>query len=506
MSETPTPVLDPVLLARLRADLDGAGVSVAAVEELLGPVAAGALHREDPVPARRRLREVDGPVATFVALFTLRLPVDAAEVDELLPCLGTDGLVDLGLAELTDAGVRSTLEVRPYGDETSESFVVSDHSEIALGTALPTDHVLGIGGASTTLARWTPRPHVRRALDLGTGCGVQALHLVRHADEVVATDLSSRALAVAAVNAELAGVDLDLRAGSLLEPVAGERFDLVVSNPPFVITPRTAEVPLYEYRDGGATGDAVVAGLVRDVGAHLEPGGIAQLLGNWELRAGEDMAAVVGRWLDAAEEAGHRLDAWVVQRDEQDPAEYAATWSRDGGHRPGSPEHERMVIAWLDDFAARGVERIGFGIITLQRPDTDRPTFRDLVTHDGPVASPMGPAVLDGLRARTWLADRTDDEVLDVAWRCAPDVTEERHGRPGASDPSVIVVRQGSGLRRAVRVDTLGASLLSVCDGELTAREAVTAISALLDLDTAQAAGEAAHLVRELVADGLLVR
>ena len=42
-------------------------------------------------------------------------------------------------------------------------------------------------------------------------------------------------------------------------------------------------MPLYEYRDGGAAGDAFVQGLVRSLRAVLEPGGIAQLLGNWEI-------------------------------------------------------------------------------------------------------------------------------------------------------------------------------------------------------------------------------
>src|SRR5690606_37616587 len=228
---------------------------------------------------------------------------------------------------------------------------------------LPVDHVLGIGGASTTLASWTPRTPVARALDLGTGSGVQALHLSGPAETVVATDLSQRALRYAEFNAGLNGVDWDLRPGSFLDPVAGETFDLIVSNPPFVITPRAEGVPRYEYRDGGAAGDGVVAALTKGVGAHLSPGGVAQLLGNWETVAGQDWRERVGEWV-----AESGLDAWVVQRDVQDPAEYAELWARDGGHRPGTPEYDALVGAWLDDFADRGVREIGFGIITLHRP------------------------------------------------------------------------------------------------------------------------------------------
>nr|WP_198526327.1 hypothetical protein [Cellulosimicrobium sp. MM] len=141
----------------------------------------------------------------------------------------------------------------------------------------------------------------------------------------------------------------------MLEPVAGERFDLVVSNPPFVITPRAAggALPDYEYRDGGRSGDDLVRDLVTGVGAVLEPGGVAQLLGNWEHRRGVPWDERVGAWLD---EAG--LDGWVVQREVLDPAEYAETWIRDGGT---TPEREPAAWAaaygaWLDDFAARDVE------------------------------------------------------------------------------------------------------------------------------------------------------
>src|SRR5690606_6221158 len=146
-----------------------------------------------------------------------------------------------------------------------------------------------------------------RTLDLGTGCGIQALHAARHSDAVVATDISRRALAFAGFNAALAGVQLQLRHGSLLEPARDGGFDLVVSNPPFVISPGA---PRLEYRDGGRSGDDLVRDLVLDVGRVLAPGGVAQLLGNWEHRTGEGWQERVGSWLAAADEAVG-MDGWV---------------------------------------------------------------------------------------------------------------------------------------------------------------------------------------------------
>ena len=145
-------------------------------------------------------------------------------------------------------------------------------------------------------------------------------------------------------------------------------------------------------------------------------------------------------------------------------------------------------------------------MVTLQRPVTDREPWVDLTELSGPVAPAVGVAVDAGLAARTWLAEAGDDGLLATAWRCAPDVTEERHTRPGAEDPGVIMVRQGGGLGRSVQADTVIAGLVSVCDGSLSAGRALSAIASLLDLDEHAAVVGALPALRRLVADGLLVR
>lgn len=317
-------------------------------------MASAALHREQPLPALLATEPstpsgANGDACgTLVRLFTLGRPVPAAALAGALPTLGVEGAVALGLVRLeggragfgaaqpgADRQAVATCDLRPYGDDAHDWWVASDLSELAVGGPLRADHVLGIGGASTTLASWTVRRPVERALDLGTGCGVQTLHLTGHAGSIVATDISRRALAYAAFNLALAATEqrdadrpgavppLDLLAGDLLEPVAGQEFSLVVSNPPFVITPRDEDLTLYEYRDGGRAGDTLVRSLVRQVGSVLEPGGIAQFLGNWEVPTGRTWREVWGEWLDEQARDGVALDAWVVQRESQDPAEYA---------------------------------------------------------------------------------------------------------------------------------------------------------------------------------------
>lgn len=485
----------PEVLAALDADLRAADFTVDGVQQRLGPVASAALDREQSVPAKRVVT-TDAPLDVLIRLFGLGGAERDEHIDAALPGCRAAGLRALGL--LDDDG-RARFDLHPHADEAHSWWVLSDLSELVTGGPLPDDYVLGIGGASTTLASWTVRRPAGRALDLGAGCGIQALHLDAHVRQVVATDISARAVEILEFNAALAGSDWQVRRGSLFEPVAGERFDLIVSNPPFVITPRVAGVPLMEYRDGGMVGDSLVRTVVHQVEAHLEPGGVAQLLGNWEVPAGTDWQDVVRQWLAPTE-----LDAWVVQRETQDPAEYAELWIRDGGHRPGTEAYERMYAAWLDDFDARGVASIGFGVITLQRPATKRRRFQVLEEHSGPVASPMGPAVDAELAALTWCAEHPD-EVLDQNWRVADDVTEERFAAPGADDPSVIRITQGGGLGRQVHIDTAMAAYFSVADGELTARQALTAIASLLDRDPADMLARALPVVRRFVETGFLV-
>ncbi|WP_088320907.1 methyltransferase [Kineosporia sp. R_H_3] len=522
------PRVDPALVAALRADLDG--WTVESVTDLVGPVAHAALGREQVVPVLRATEARPEPVAALLRLFVLWLPVPRSVVDRALPRLGTDGARRLGLVDAAGEGpddaVRALVDLRPYGavdaGGSADWWVVSDLGELATGGALRPDHVLGVGGASTMLARCTPRRPVGRVLDLGTGCGVQALHASRHARSVVATDISRRALAMAALTWALnaAGpaapsATVDLRPGSLLEPVAGERFDLVVSNPPFVITPRTDGVTTYEYRDGGLEGDEIVRRLVTGAGAVLAPGGTAVMLGNWEHRSGVPWQERVGGWLDdaarAAEERGDGpLDAWVVQREVQDPAEYAEMWIRDGG-TSGGPQHDALYAAWLDDFERRAVEGVGFGVVVLRRPAAGpagaagpgRP-LRRVEDVRAPLDAPLGEHVAAVLDAHAWLA-RTDDAALAAArLRVAPDVTEERHHRPGEEDPSVVLLRQGGGYGRGVRAGTALAGLVGACDGDLPVGAIVGALADLLDVPADALAAEVLPDVRGLVLDGFL--
>ncbi len=499
VSDRPQPRTDIRLAQRLAADLDAADLRSEPLRRLWGEEADDALARGMREPILRALADRDDPLPTLGRLFVLGMPQPLAAVERALAQVGVDGIQALGLAHVDGAQVVPDAIVRPQsfvdGDGVGEWWIASDLDEVALGTPLPADHVLGVGGASRTLAELVIPASVDRALDLGTGCGIQALLVSRHARTVIATDISERALAFAALNAQLNGVaNIEFRAGSMFEPVAGEVFDLIVSNPPFVITPRVQGVPEYEYRDGGLVGDGLVELFLRGVGAHLAPGGVAQLLGNWETRAGTAGLDRVDGWID------DDLDAWVVEREALTPLTYAELWIRDGGTLPRDAGFTPLLTAWLDDFAGRDVTAIGFGYILVRRAVV--PTARHLRRFERvtqPVSG-LGRAYAAGLAAHD-LLDGGIPHTLTVA----PDVTEARHHLPGSEHPSVIELRQGGGFARTVTADSALAALVGASDGDLSVQQIVEALAELFEVPVRDLWADLEPRVRELVRDGILV-
>lgn len=530
------PRVIPPLVSALRADLLAAPYTIAATEDLYGPLAVAALRRENPVPARRVLRGRTDPLAVLLSVLTLGAAVPRPLIDAALPSLGAEGALELGIlvpasdgeggadADAADGEslLRAAIDLSPYSaqDDAGEIdwWIASDLSELATGRPLRGEHVLGVGGASLTLARITPRDAVGSVLDLGCGGGIQALHAARHARRVVATDLSERALAVAAfnaaLNAEEGAAPIELRHGSLLEPVAGETFDLVVSNPPFVITPRDTALAhdrtagaegSWTYRDGGRAGDTLLAELLGALPSHLAPGGRAVMLGNWEVPDGEATDAHPRAWLDPALEDG--VDAWVILRETEDPAQYAETWGRDGGVTDRDPRWQDMQDAWLDDFAARGVEGLGFGYLLLRRPErgtAPRPGILRSEEATGTGSGTLSSHLTASLAMIDVLAGIDDDALAASRPVRAADVVERRHLTPGAWDPTLIELVQGAGLARAVCADQLLAATVGALDGTLTLGQTVSAVCALTDTDPDQARETLFPQIRELVTTGML--
>ncbi|MDT0341872.1 DUF7059 domain-containing protein [Streptomyces litchfieldiae] len=511
MSIAPLPAL-PVTgpgTPRLREALWAASFTPDGLRALLGEPAHDALTRGEPVPALRAVRGDDGPLAVLARLFLLRQPVAYGAARGALPL---DAALGEGWLERDGDEVRATVDVRPYAGEAPDQdwWIVSDARGLPGAGEPARDVVLGAGGASTTLAQLTVRRPVARALDLGTGCGVQALHASRHAARVTATDVNARALRMAALTLALSGAPAaDLRQGSLFEPVADkadkgegegadEGFGLIVSNPPFVISPSDRGAGL-TYRDGGLAGDELCRTLVRQSAAHLADGGHCQLLANWQHIEGEDWRERVAAWVPPG------CDAWIVQREIQDVTRYAELWLRDAGLHRGDPAaYDAAYEAWLADFAAARTEAVGLGWITLRASRTDHPS---VVVEDWPhaVEQPLGDTVAAHFARRDFLRGRDDGALLRARYVLAEDVVQEQIGSPGAEDPEHVVLRQRHGMLRARAMDTVSAGFAGSCDGTLVAGAILDAIASLLDEDAVALRDRAGEWLRPLVEQGFLL-
>lgn len=530
----------------LRADLAQSGWGVESVEALLGPVAAAALQRELRAPALRVVRRAlaagagaastssDRPspatgadstssaanapqysdvagykVAVLTALFMLGEPVGAAALETALPRTGVAGALAIGLVVPTQSAsgeqcYAPAVDLRPHEAEDAHGsvrwWVASDLGELVTGQALAPDHVLGIGRAGLTLAALTPRKPVETALDLGVGCGIQTLYLLRHVRQVVATDISARALEFTAFNVALAGVDsarVQLRQGNLLEPVAGQRFDLIVSNPPFVITPpsvRQAGLPLMEYRDAGGP---ILPALVRGLEDHLNPDGVAVMLGNWEHREGTSWRTSVNQWI------GKSLDAWIIQREVQDPVEYAAMWLRDGGLTPerSGAAFENALAAWQEDFNSRQVSGVGMGYLVFHAPgsvgDASAAPGAATASTPGAVVEPwrvleevptsgqgaLGEHVAQVIAAHEALRGLDDAQVAALKLHTASGLSKEEALTP-TPVPTAPVIRQAEGFGRVIAVGMPEVALLSASDeGLLTVAQIAAAVASLTSED-----------------------
>ena len=485
----------PEVPARLRAALEAADFTVDAVRELLGEVADAALLRNETTPALRRTAMDHGRLATLTRLFLLQTTVTAAAAEAALP-EQVDRLVAEGILDRSVGQVVARLDVRPYATDDSALWVVSDLTPglDGLPQQIGADHVLGISPASTSLAQLTVREPADHSLDLGTGCGVQALHLAAHSGHVVATDVNQRALGIARFNAALneLGDRVEVREGSFFESVRGERYDLIATNPPFVISPATGERLVY--RDSGLPGDQVVEDIVRAAPDHLTERGWCQVLANWEVERYHPWDERLAGWL------GPDVDALVVQRELVDPAAYVELWLKDSGHHPatgGDPaEYRRRYDTWLAWLEEQRVEAVGFGWVNLRAGGTGR---HDLWDWPYDVEQPIAPAIAG------WADGLTTDAGADARLVLREDVRQETVGPAGAEDPDVIVLRQQRGFRRARQADTVVAALVGACDGELAVGPLLDAVAQLLDRDPDGTRTTYLPVVRELVDEGFLV-
>jgi len=396
------PSFDADAAGTLGDALRAAGYTTEAIEKLLGDEGPAADSGDVPVHERRL---PEGTLPTLVRLLLLQLPVADDAALAALGARAVDALVELGFATQTDGLLEPRARIVP-----TEGIYLS-FDGFSRGAADPPGWVASFTPTAYWLASLTIRRSVERALDIGTGNGAHALLAARHAGHVVATDVNERALAFTRISAALNGIsNVETRLGSLFEPVAGESFDLITCNAPYVISPERR----WAYRDGGLQGDELSRLVVTSAAAHLADGGFASMLVSWLSASEDDPDEHVEEWVE-----GTGCDAWILGLSGADPLDHAAGWN---DHL--TADAAALGVA-LDDWARYlgqlGATWVTEGAVVLHR----RPGSRHLVRTD-PVEEDdleyAGEQLERVFRALELLAEEGDDVVGRLSLRLADDV------------------------------------------------------------------------------------
>jgi methylase of polypeptide subunit release factors len=482
---------DPEAIAGLREILRGLGYTAEAIRTALAT--EGPFVR-DPVefPFYLRVLAGDEPLSTVIKLFRLGIPVEAEEAAAALAPLELERLEKIGLLARDGGSVVSTVSIAPSGE-----VVLAADWEQEDEAPHRQDQVLGMSAPTRVLANLTVRQHVATALDVGTGCGVQALLAARHSRSVTGIDINPRALEFGRFNAILNGFDnVEFRQGDLFEPVEGRRFDLVVCNPPYVISPETD----YAFRDSGLPGHSFCEGLVRRLPEFLNEGGFGHVLVSW-IHDGGDWEGPLRSWIE-----GSGCDAILFHYVTHEPLAYAAGWARLLGRDAGV--FADAIDRWSEYYQRLGIEAIAWGAVIMRRRQGENWVWAHSPATER--ISAGGEQVLRLFEAQDYLAGLgSAEELLAQAFELVPDHTLEQTARLGAGsrevERTVLKLEGGLGFRVAVDAGTL--EVLSRLDGARPLGDVLREVSAKAPGDPSpeEFASAAIPAITRLIELGLVV-
>lgn len=475
---------DPDDIRRFRRYLDENAFTRSSIEERLGSAAPpGASAIEASLEATKEATAANA----LVRLFLLGSSIKTATLEEALDPGFVTLCFDVGLFERIDGRTAATVSIVPVDD-----LLFASDAFRKLGTAAARDFVLPASThAAQVLRRITFRDPVGATLDIGTGCGVHALLAARHSDHVIATDVSEGALRYTAFNAILNRIDnVECRNGNLFDPVAGESFDLIVSNPPFVIGPGGE----YVYRDSPLELDQFCAALASAAPKHLNDGGHLQMLCEWAGLQDEDWQARIAGWLESS-----GCDAWILQTGSVPATEYVRLRQSD----IQGPDDVPQSPGWVAYLAERNVDRVHAGVITLRKRYGNN--WQQMLAISGDIGETASFALRRSIDAQDFLQLCDDDaSLLEAVLRISPKVATEPATVNEAGQPTSVLLRRGDGLPVVAELDLAVMVFLQQIDGQRTLAEAIARFSEVTETDTKNVQSELVAAARLFVTQGFV--
>lgn len=479
-------------LAPLKSILIERGYTRAALHEL-GAFRGVPIDREAAIAATA---SSDAQCILF-RLFFLNVAVQANDLALAIAPFPVADLLARGLLlEETGGLVRSAAAIIPIG----ELLTLRDFEPSETGRPLRPDHVLGVGMATSMLSSMTVRFESHRTLDLGTGQGFHAMVAAGHSGRIIATDINERAIMFARWSLDFNAIDnVELRLGSLFEPVKEEEpFDLIVSNPPFIISPPHDLVCL----GGFAEGDSLVQQIIREAPRHLNEGGFACIACNWHHAGGDAWTDRPQQWL-----SGLGCDAWLIETRQETAEEYVDQWMKEAAlARAESASISRE--AWLACLEKLGAAAVSLGVIVLRKRAAERHWFRGDQLQMEDLSGEASAQMLRIFDNQTLLQQCSNlSELADLPLGLCADhvLTQHRKGTGGGGwTVEQSRLRQTSGFAFEIGLDPHAAELLGFLDGMTPSREIIAVMAKRMKADPEHAVKQSGGFLSHLMALGYL--
>ena len=474
---------------QLRSWFEEAGYSEVKLQGYLGAAELPSRHLRNEPRLLDRTREPT-LLNALLRWFWLGRSQTAEAVASVVPEALLQLLLQSGLLQ-QDAGL---LRPRAMLLPVQNFLVASDHpAAIDDGDS---EMVLWPNPTSKFLARFAVRRHSRATLDLGTGSGILSLGAAGFSDHVVATDVNPRVPSFVTFNARLNGIEnIELLMGDGFQPVAGRSFDLILSNPPFFITPQRD----YLFCDNSMELDQLCRHLVREAPAHLNEGGYMQMLCEWAQVSGQPWEERIAEWLD-----GTGCDAWVMKGLTQYPEEYAQHRIRETTKDIG--RDQELYEGYMDYYRSRGVQAIHDGLIVMRRR-----SGKNWVRIEEVPKTPngdLGELILSTFAAHDLLLEmEADDKLLAIRPKLAAHVRLEQVCAQAGDrwHAESVTLRLTQGFPFHWTLQPLVAEFLATCDGTRTAEQAIQEFSISANAPVETVRRECLAMIRKLIERGFVV-
>lgn len=409
---------------------------------------------------------------------------EASVPKEMLALMTESGLLKLDKEEFTPGAM--LLHIDGF-------LIASDHPSAI--ERKQSSMVLWPNPTSKFLSRFAVTRPSRATLDLGTGSGILSLNAARFSEVVVATDLNERAVNCASFNCRLNGVEnVEVLSGDCFAPVFGRKFDLILSNPPFFITPQAD----YLFCDNSMELDGLCRRLAKEVSAYLNEDGYMQMLCEWAQVKGQSWEERVAEWVH---DTG--CDSWVMKGLTQDPEEYAQQRIRETSQDPALDD--KNYRDYMDYYRRSGVEAIHDGLIVMRRRSgTNFTRIEEVPTTPG---GKLGDMVLTTFAAHDLLrANDTDEKLLRVRPRLAASVRLQQicTAVEGQWRAESVELKLTQGFQFHIDLQPLVTDFLVRCDGNRTAADAIGEFAAHVNAPVENVQAECLAMIRKLVERGFI--